>query len=254
MATRRLSRIDLYLPISSAVAGTLHDVDPSRVRVLPSFVPDEVAASVAPNAPETLPRPDFLPPGPFLLAVGQLGEHKGIGTLLEAHRAMRHALPLVLIGPRRPDTPDLSGTPDRPVSVHEGVPHEQIMAAHRAAEVVVAASRWAEPLGLVAVEALAAGTPVVAGDVGGLPDVVGPDCGVLVPPGDAAALAAALDALLDDPERRARLGAAGPARAARFTAAAVLPELEAAYREALEGRASRDGVTSLSATGATSAT
>ena len=58
-----------------------------------------------------------------------------------------------------------------------------------------------------------ASLPVVTSDAGGAREIVTPACGVLVPPGDAEALRATLAALMADPQRRARLGAAGPARA-----------------------------------------
>ena len=70
-----------------------------------------------------------------------------------------------------------------------------------------------EPFGIVFIEALAQGLPVVGSNTGGTREIVAADCGVLVPPGDAHALAAALAQLLDDPVRRTRLAAHGPARA-----------------------------------------
>jgi glycosyltransferase involved in cell wall biosynthesis len=71
-----------------------------------------------------------------------------------------------------------------------------------------------EPFGLAYVEALAAGLPVVASDLGGAREIVDAATGVLVPAGDAGALAVVLGELIDDPARRKRLGAAGPSRAA----------------------------------------
>jgi glycosyltransferase involved in cell wall biosynthesis len=71
-----------------------------------------------------------------------------------------------------------------------------------------------EPFGIAFVEAIYAGLPVVTTALGGALEIVDPSCGVLVPPGDAAALADALRMLIDDPERRRVLGTAGPARAA----------------------------------------
>jgi glycosyltransferase involved in cell wall biosynthesis len=70
-----------------------------------------------------------------------------------------------------------------------------------------------EPFGIAFVEALYAGLPVVSTRMGGAAEIVSEDCGRLVPPDDAPALAEALGALIDDPSARARLGAAGPARA-----------------------------------------
>lgn len=70
-----------------------------------------------------------------------------------------------------------------------------------------------EPFGIVFVEAMAAGLPVVTTAIGGALEVVDRSCGLLTPPGDAAALAAALRRLINDQEERRRLGAAGPVRA-----------------------------------------
>jgi len=70
-----------------------------------------------------------------------------------------------------------------------------------------------EPFGVVFVEALSAGVPVVTSDAGGAREIVTPECGVLVPLCDTRALAAAVQALIDDPVRRRALGDAGPGRA-----------------------------------------
>lgn len=98
--------------------------------------------------------------------------------------------------------------------------------------VLAVPSRY-EAFGLVAVEAMHAGVPVVASEVDGLPEVLG-DTGVLVPPEDPAALAQALGSLLADPAERARLGEAGRARAAaRFTPQAMVAGVLAGYRAVL---------------------
>jgi glycosyltransferase involved in cell wall biosynthesis len=70
-----------------------------------------------------------------------------------------------------------------------------------------------EPFGIAFVEALDASLPVVTFDFGGASEIVTPECGVLLPPGDRGTLAPALQAMLDDPGRRAALGHAGPSRA-----------------------------------------
>jgi glycosyltransferase involved in cell wall biosynthesis len=74
-----------------------------------------------------------------------------------------------------------------------------------------------EPLGLAFVEALYAGLPVVSTNKGGVAEIVTEECGILVEPGDASALAEVLRRLIDDPSARARLGNAGPARAAELS-------------------------------------
>lgn len=89
---------------------------------------------------------------------------------------------------------------------------EEMRALYADSYMVAVPSVWEEPFGLVAVEAMATGRPVVASQTGGLQDIVHHgETGLLVPPGDAEALAEALATLLDDPALAARMGAAGRA-------------------------------------------
>src|SRR6185437_6915733 len=99
-----------------------------------------------------------------------------------------------------------------------------------------------EGFGLVAVECLAAGTPCVVSALGGLLDVVADGVeGLHVPPGDAEALSCALRRLLDDERLRSRLGAAGPAKASRFTLSQVLPRLDEVYLRVMADAAAGRG-------------
>ena len=109
-----------------------------------------------------------------------------------------------------------------------------------AADAVVVPSTRPEPLGLVALEAAAAGLPVVASSHGGVAEVVRDGAtGRLVPPGDPAALAAALRALADDPEVSARMGHAGQREVGdRFGVDRMLAELQAVYDRLADGATS----------------
>lgn len=227
---RRLDRVDMFLPVSGAVAGaSLPGVEGDRIVVIPPFVPDGLG-----SAPD-LGRPDFLPAGDFLLFVGALGAHKGIDILARAHQNLGAALPLVVIGPTDAEVPVPRGSADRPVILRSGVAHEQIMAAFSAATVAVVPSRWSEPFGLVAVEALACGVPVVASRVGALGEIVlDGDCGLLVEPGDVQGLTQALDRLISDPGLRRRLGRRGKEHALTFAAAAVVPRVIDVYQHVLQ--------------------
>lgn len=97
--------------------------------------------------------------------------------------------------------------------------HEEALEQMANADICVVPSLWREPFGLVAVEAMMAGKPVCASDTGGLRDiVVQGETGYLFPPGDSAALAGFLEALLDNPELRLSLGNTGRDSAlSRFT-------------------------------------
>ncbi len=100
---------------------------------------------------------------------------------------------------------------------------------------VVAVPSVSEGTPLVVLEAMAAGVPVVASRVGGIPDQIRPGReGILVPPGDPKALSEALLGLLRDPERARRMGEAGRLRAAtEFSHENMVRRVEGIYRDAL---------------------
>jgi glycosyltransferase involved in cell wall biosynthesis len=107
-------------------------------------------------------------------------------------------------------------------------------------DILVHASVVPEPFGQVVIEGMAAGVPVVASNAGGPAETITDgDNGLLVPPGDVAALAAALRRLIADAGLRARLSAAGPARAAGFQPAAIGARVEEVYRDLVAASASR---------------
>ncbi|HVU71683.1 MAG TPA: glycosyltransferase family 4 protein, partial [Mycobacteriales bacterium] len=214
-----LRRAERIVAVSRAVAAAAEPVVERPVDVIPTALADGLA-----DVARTTPRPDFLPAEPYLLFAGALGRHKGVHVLLDAHRRLGRRPPLVVLGTPRADQPQEWGPG---VTVRTDVPHEQVMAAWRHALLGVVPSVWAEPWGHVAAEAATVGRAVVASRTGGLVDVVQDGVtGVLVPPGDPAALAAALQELLDDPDRRARMGAAGARRAESFTVSHITERVE----------------------------
>ncbi len=225
-------RADRYIAISTAVADGSREALPGRfeIVVIPTMVPNDLPALA-----RSTPRPAFLPPEDgYLMFVGALGRHKGVDVLLEAWRRMRNRRPLVLIGTPRADSPRIE---DPQVVVARDVPSPQVMASWMRASAAVVPSVWNEPMGQVAIEAMLAGRAVVASDVGGLRDVVSHGTtGLMVPPGDPAALAAALDSLLDDPGTRQRMGATGRRHARQFEAAAVAPRVVEVFEDVLSQR------------------
>jgi len=94
------------------------------------------------------------------------------------------------------------------------LPPEQLNSLYHRGDISLVPSTWVEPFGITAVESMASGLPVIASRIGGLQEsVVDGETGLLVPPEDPKALAAALRKLLDDPELRQRMGKAGRKRA-----------------------------------------
>jgi glycosyltransferase involved in cell wall biosynthesis len=192
--------------------------------VVPSFL-DERAEAAALDAAFIAKLPDK----PFILFVGALQPHKGLGELLAAYERLLGAPPLVLIGTVWPDTP--AHFPEG-VTVIRNAPHAGVMAAWERCLFGVAPSVWPDPLPGVVREAMSKGKAVIATGVGGNLDMVIPETtGLLVPPGDVPALAAAMQRLVDDAATRERLGQAAKQEASRFTASVVLPRFEALYRE-----------------------
>lgn len=116
------------------------------------------------------------------------------------------------------------------------VKSSEMPAVYAASDVTVVPSVWPEPFGLVALESLAAGKPVIASEVGGLPELVAPDNGQLVPPADEEALAAAMRAFTN-PQLRAERGRAARASSAEFSWDGVAQGLEHVYEAALAVRA-----------------
>jgi glycosyltransferase involved in cell wall biosynthesis len=236
LGSRRHRDVAQWIAISSALAArgsAPRPADRSPMEVIPTFIDDDLLALASDE--RTTVRPDFVPAtGAYLFYAGALGTYKGVDVLLDAHARLRAGgldIPLVLAGLPRADfrIADRSG-----VVVVTNVPHPAVVAAWRHAVVGVVPSLVPEGFGLVAVECLAAGTPCVVSALGGLLDVVADDVeGLHVPPGDAEALACALRRLLEDERLRSRLGAAGPAKAARFTLSQVIPRLDEVYLRVL---------------------
>jgi glycosyltransferase involved in cell wall biosynthesis len=180
-----------------------------RVHVIPSGV---VPAEFTHEGPD--PFPDV--PRPRAMFVGRLHRQKGIDTLMAA--AARLRVPLVVVG----DGPERAAAEAavRAAGVADRVhfvgfrPHHEVGGIMRHADVLVVPSVY-EELGTVVLEGMQAGLPIVASETGGIPGSLG-DAGVLVPPGDPEALAAAVTRVLEDRELAAELGRRAGVRARAY--------------------------------------
>jgi len=180
---------------------------------------------------------------PTVLFLGRLDERrKGLSVLLEAFPLLRERVPgvqLVLVGPGDPDEvladvdPDLRAHITCLGRVDEGVKAQALVSA----DVYVAPHTGGESFGIVLLEAMAAGTPVVASDLDAFERVLdGGRCGVTFPVGDHEALAVAVGDLLSDPERRAHLSERGRVRVRRYDWASVSEDVLHVYESVVSGQ------------------
>jgi D-inositol-3-phosphate glycosyltransferase len=213
----------------------------SRIVVIPSGVDTERFSPVGSAAPRDSDRPR-------ILTVGRFVARKGFDDVIRALRYVPAAECVVIGGP---PAAELAGDPlaaqlrevaqanrvaDR-VRLVGSVPPSDMPQWYRSADVVVA-TPWYEPFGLVPLEAMASGVPVVASAVGGLTDtVVARLTGELVPPRNPAALGTVLRRLLNDPIRRSAYAAAARDRAEQcYSWRRVAGQLSAVYEQVSQRR------------------
>jgi glycosyltransferase involved in cell wall biosynthesis len=241
---RALKSFDLLMPVSNFCAREAAEYwsfPLADYRVLPNgvnveqFSPDE-SRRVAARQRYELNRQMVIG------YVGRVCEQKGSDTLAEAFRRVKKAHPdaaLLIAGPT-----DFFGQ-IRPTALTDQieelggrwlgpVPEDEVADVFRSLDICAMPTRQDEMFGMAAVEALSSGTPVVCSNCGGLPEVVPSSAGVLLQPGDAEVLAEALIALCDDREALARLAAAAPGEASKFTWPAIADRAEKLYREVLK--------------------
>lgn len=214
MASRATAgRVDRYVAVSTAVSNALvrQGIAPELVTVIMNGVDTEALGRVTPIR---VPGADG---APVVACVSRLETVKGVEHLVRAAVHVPDAI-FAIAG---------TGSQEsrlREVAVAAGVSQRIRLLGHvdsapglLAAADVVAVPSLSEAFGLVAAEAMAVGKPVVASAVGGLAEVVADGTtGVLVPPGDQQALAAAIRALLGDPSAASAMGEAGRKRAAEL--------------------------------------
>ena len=183
--------------------------------------------------------PADLGPGTKLLFVGRLHARKGFPVAVEAFASLageRPDLRLVVAGAGEEASAldRVSGPVRDRITMLGTVPNDDLPPIHAACDLFVAPNTGGESFGVILVEAMAAGLPVIASDIAGFDEVVTPgEDGLMVPPGDAGALAGAVERLLDDPAAADRLAAAGRLRAAAADWPVVVDRLEAVYAEAV---------------------
>ncbi|MGY1639289.1 glycogen synthase [Geodermatophilus sp. SYSU D00742] len=233
------------------VLAVYPDLDPARVHVVGNGVDAEAYRPV--DDPDVVRSLGVDPDRPYALFVGRITRQKGVMHLLRAAEQLPAEAGLVLCAGAA-DTPaerqqvadavaELQARRDGVVWIEAMLPREQLVPLITGATVFVVPSVY-EPLGIVNLEAAACGTAVVASAVGGIPEVVADGrTGLLVPytPDDPAVfesgLAQRVAELLADPDRAARMGAAGRERVlAEFGWPAIAQQTVEVYSAVLAGR------------------
>ncbi len=226
-----VGRIDVRAVVSPAARDLVSRYFPGDYRVLPNGVDTRLFTPGGP-ALEGVEEDAF-----NLVFVGRPEPRKGLEVLLRALPLVREKHPevrLLVVGAGEPE--------DR----HAGVvwlgrlPDALIPAAYRSARIMVSPALGMESFGIVLIEAMACGVPVVASDIPGYRAVVEDGMqGLLFPPGDHTALAAVLSRLIEDGDERERMAAAAAERAKRFSWEDLVRDVESAYEDAIEihGRA-----------------
>lgn len=200
---------------------------------------------VLPNSIELAAVPPPAPRENLLLFAGRVVADKGADAFVAACARALPRLPgwrAEIIGADRfgadsPETPFLRDL--RPRAAAAGVtlrgylPHGEVLAALSGAGIAVVPSRWPEPFGMVALEAMACGAPLLCAARGALPEVTA-EAAIPIDPDDPDGLADAMVALAGDPARRAALSEAGRARAARFDIEAARARHHALRREVID--------------------
>jgi glycosyltransferase involved in cell wall biosynthesis len=233
--------VDRIVAISDAVRQVLlaDGIAAERIEVVPSGIdPGRFAGAEL----HDLRREFALPPETrVILNVAYLADHKGQCYLIEAAPRILREFPAAAFffvgeGELRRTLSELATSLGVGGRVFFTGFRDDVSAILRGADIYVMPSHL-EGLGTSVLDALSSGLPVVAARAGGIPEMIEDGVnGLLVPPRDAGALAAAVVRLLSQPEESARLGAAGPATvAARFTADRMVEGNLAVYRRLLAG-------------------
>ena len=225
-----IARVDVRLAVSSAARRTVAAHFPGDYEIVPNAI--DVDAFRAPRSRPAALTADRL----RVLYVGRLEPRKGVDHLIRAMTDVQRQVPaaqLVVVGdgPSRGALLDLARARGVDVALVGRVDDDELPAYFHASDVVCAPATGGESFGVVLIEAMACGKAVVASRIEGYEALVGAtDCGLLVPAGDANALAAAIVRLLADANLRHTFGVRGLDAARAYDCAVVAERLDAIYQ------------------------
>jgi phosphatidylinositol alpha-mannosyltransferase len=240
------TQLDGRIFVSPALRDSITPYFPGEHRVIPNGID---YARFAGSEPSTSSRQGLQPVAGFddgrpnILFVGRLDARKGFRHLLHAYPHIKHTIPdarLLVVGAFGKEDKTRFAEYVRASDLHDvhfigRVSREELPHYYRTATIFCAPSTGGESFGIVLLEAMAAGLPIVASDIAGYRSVVQDGVeGCLVPPGEENALAGCIIALLGDSERRERMAAQGRATATRYDWQIVAPRVLDYYQELIQ--------------------
>lgn len=216
------------MAVSATAASFASRIWPGQLTVVPNGVQTELFT----------PRGEPRPPGPArILFVGRLGDRrKGFSYILEAFRRLR-ARGLEVVLEIAGELGGASPPPSEPgLNYYGAVGLGHLTHLFRSCDVFVAPSTGQESFGIVLLEAMASGRPIVCSDIAGYRQTVGAEGALLVPPANSVAIAQALEQLVAYPGMRERMGESNYRRAAQFSWERVTSAVRDVYIEAMRRR------------------
>lgn len=215
---RYIERVRGRIAVSKAALEFVSHYFPGRYRVIPNGVDTRRFSSVTPDQ-------ELVAHKPFVLFVGRPEPRKGFEVLREAIGILRRARDVRLV---TTGTPDVTEDWIKPIGA---VDDERLPGVYAAADIFCAPSVSGESFGVILVEAMAAGVPVIASDIPGYREAAG-GAALLSPPGDPQVLAAAAASLLEDPSKTSEMVRRGRERAAALDWDVLSDGILEAYYEA----------------------
>ena len=228
-------RLHGSIAVSPAARRYVNNTFPGEYEIIPNGIDYKHFSS------NVVPLPQYQDGKLNILFVGRLEKRKGLRYLLEAYSKLKWELPdirLIVVGPGNPDKESyriLSSHALRDVEFVGRVSYDELPRYYATADIFCSPATGAESFGIVLLEAMSAGKPVVASDIEGFRGILTDgEQGLLVPKKDTDALASALGRLARDPELRSKLGGQGSRSAEGYRWEVVAGLVEEYYNRCIQ--------------------
>jgi len=234
---RRSKKLASRIAVSRAAANYAEKYIPGHYEIIPNGIDLEHFS------PHTTPIEEFCDGKINILFVGRLEKRKGLSYLLEAYQTIKSKYPdtrLIIVGPgkrlRHQYERFVSDNKLKDVEFIGYVPYEHLPSYYKTADIFCSPAIGWESFGIVLLEAMALGKPVVASNIDGYREVIETDQqGILVPPKDTEALSKALITLIDEPELRAKMGTINLTMVGKYSWEEIANKILDLYANVLSG-------------------